>query len=393
MPGTGARPPAPTEVLFPKPAAPVRHRAVHNDNLNQTIDTMKTTVLLPLTALFAIASVHAQGPLSPPPGAPAPVMKSLDQVEARIPLVAGQAGVSINGTTGAITISQAGSYYLTGNLTLTAAGASGIVITSSNVTLDLNGFALIHTTGNGGHAVSINAANVTVRNGTVRGGSTVSDGTFTHAGWNEGITAGSNFPNLVAEDISVSGVRSHGINLSYEGSMIERCVVHTVGEMGLYASSISFSTARKTGGTAIAASSDPDSGSVSNCFGETVSTSGHGIYAADGAVDNCRGIAKAGIGIMAETAINCFGTSNSNTGLNAAVSNNCRGVSTSGTGITGSSAMHCYGASTSGTGISVTLATSCTGSRPGGTAIQVTTANGCHVQSGTVSATNKYNMP
>jgi hypothetical protein len=319
-------------------------------------------------------------------------MKSLDQVEARTPLVAGQAGVTIDAT-GSITISQPGSYYLTGNLTITAAGAYGIHITASQVTLDLNGFALTHVTGNGGDAVIIGGSNVTVRNGTIRGGTTLSGSTFTPAGWDDGIITNSPLPNLSVESVSVSGVRTNGMLLSYGGSRIERCSVHTVGGMGLYASSISFSTARKTGGTAISASSDPDSGSVSDCFGETVSPTGHGVYAPDAAVSNSRGIAVGGYGIAAETANNCYGTSISETGLTAVVANNCRGVSNSGTGLSGATLTSCYGQSTSGShGLWAILATGCVGNRPGGTAIQATTANGCHA-TGTVSANNKYNMP
>src|SRR4051794_26927322 len=42
-----------------------------------------------------------------------------------------------------ITISAAGSYRLSGNLTISDANTSAIVITAENVTLDLNGFAIL----------------------------------------------------------------------------------------------------------------------------------------------------------------------------------------------------------------------------------------------------------
>ncbi len=73
---------------------------------------MKSSIFIS-SALFALSviitpcALHAQGSLTPPPGPPAPVMKTLDQVEARTPLNAGQPGVSINNATGTITISQA----------------------------------------------------------------------------------------------------------------------------------------------------------------------------------------------------------------------------------------------------------------------------------------------
>jgi hypothetical protein len=60
-------------------------------------------------------------------------MKSLDQIEAR---------TAITGA-GAVVISQAGSYYLTRNITVSSGDA--ITIGANNVTLDLNGFAISST--------------------------------------------------------------------------------------------------------------------------------------------------------------------------------------------------------------------------------------------------------
>jgi hypothetical protein len=41
-----------------------------------------------LLVVAALAAVFAQGPLTPPPGAPAPVMKTLNQIEALLPKTA-----------------------------------------------------------------------------------------------------------------------------------------------------------------------------------------------------------------------------------------------------------------------------------------------------------------
>ena len=59
-------------------------------------------------------------------------------------------------------------------------------------------------------------------------------------------------------------------------------------------------------------------------------------------------------------------------------------------------AINCYGFSTSGGAWLHTYnAAYCTGIRPGGVAISATIAKGCIAQygNGTISATDKYNMP
>lgn len=63
------------------------------------------------------------------------------------------------------TISMTGSYYVTANLT----GPAGITISTSNVTLDLNGYALIGTAGNTSEGIKVTAAltNIVIRNGSV----------------------------------------------------------------------------------------------------------------------------------------------------------------------------------------------------------------------------------
>lgn len=96
-----------------------------------------TSSVLVAAALGGIIWVGA-GDLNPPEGRIAPTMKTLTDVEPRI-------AINRTNTPGDILsrfkITQPGSYYLTGNVT-GAAGQSGIVITSGQVTLDLNGFRL-----------------------------------------------------------------------------------------------------------------------------------------------------------------------------------------------------------------------------------------------------------
>ena len=110
----------------------------------------------------SILTLLGQGSLTPP-GAPAPTLKTLSQVEPRsdVQKLTGDAS-------NLFIINQPGSYYLTANVN-GASGKSGISIQASNVVLDLNGFALIGVGGAGkGIIVPGSQVNVAVRNGTVQ---------------------------------------------------------------------------------------------------------------------------------------------------------------------------------------------------------------------------------
>src|ERR1043166_8614958 len=124
---------------------------------------MKSKLCAALTLVFLstlnsrLSTCFAQGALTPP-GAPAPTMKTLDQIEPRTPI-----------SSLPFTITNAGSFYVTGNLTGIAV-SNGITISASDVTLDLGGFALVGLT-NSGDGIQVSGArtNVAIRNGTVRG--------------------------------------------------------------------------------------------------------------------------------------------------------------------------------------------------------------------------------
>jgi hypothetical protein len=109
--------------------------------------------------LGLVTCALAQGPLTPS-GAPDATMRTLQQIEPRVPL-----------ETLPFTISQPGSYYFTKNLDFGSQGGSAITIMASNVTLDLGGFALTNC---GATAISVDSGipdtpvrNVTIRNGTI----------------------------------------------------------------------------------------------------------------------------------------------------------------------------------------------------------------------------------
>ena len=161
-----------------------------------------------LSAFCFPLSAFSQGSLTPP-GAPAPTMKTLDQLDAKL-----EKRTPISSLPFFIT--NGGSYYFTANLV----GIGAIYMDADNVTVDLNGFTL----GGGpcsatGFFVGAVRTNLCIRNGVIadRGGF--------------GIGA-SGAVNCQLIDLRVSGNGSGGVQIG-PGSLVLNCVVRANNGIGI----------------------------------------------------------------------------------------------------------------------------------------------------------------
>jgi hypothetical protein len=331
------------------------------------------------------SSLPGQGSLSPP-GAPAPTMKSLAQVEPRIAIT----------NAGAVTISASGSYYLTTNITVSS--GDGIAITANGVTLDLNGFTVTSTTASAtGTAIRLYSGlrNITILNGFIQSGVVNNSGTYSGPGFGYGITYSSTAPdNVRVTGVSITGVLYNGIHVGTgSASLVESCTVRTAGSYGIRACVVKDSVARDCGASAIYALQASGcrgecsltspaiwANTVQNCYG--FSSSGTGIYG-PGGTQNCYGSSGgsgSGIDAMGGAAQNCYGYSATGNGLQASVATGCTGQSGgSGNGVQADTAENCRGISSSGTGLYVTeTANNCLGySATGSCGLYANTAMNC----------------
>ena len=269
-----------------------------------------TILILPSLAVFA------QGDLVPP-GAPAPTMKTLQQIEPRMPI-----------SSLPFTINQPGSYYLATNLT-GVSGQSGITIAAHNVTIDLGGMDLAGVPGSAsGVTVNGTRTNLTLRNGTIRswsgfgvGATTVQGGHFDALRVLHNAAGG--FVAGAASTIqNVTAAYNGGVAISArEGSIVKSCTAF--GNAGAGISTLSGSIvencavrANRNGGI--------DAGRDSTVLGCTVSTNtGHGILASTNAlVKNCVVTRSSLNGIQVDdnsTIAHCVSSQNGGNGVDAAV--------------------------------------------------------------------------
>ena len=173
-----------------------------------------------LIALCMAGPVAAQGPLDPGSG-PMETMKSLDQIEPRTPIAELP-----------FTITESGSYVVTGNLT---SASDGIVVAAEGVTIDLAGHTLSGTGGNDTGIIADLRSMVVVRNGVIEGfelGIRAVNGRF------------GRYERLTVRDNSASGIVLTGWGGGANGNVIEYTSVVGNGLVGVFIGAVDEGHAR-----------------------------------------------------------------------------------------------------------------------------------------------------
>lgn len=279
--------------------------------------------------LFAARTLVA-GPLDPPSGAIAPTYKTLSEVEPRIPIGptttpgAGQAKFRIV---------NPGSYYLTGNIQGNATEI-GILVNTNNVTIDLNGYALI---GSAGSVDAINIATsdgVTIKNGRILGwggaGINASSSAvfFTHyediqinnvggIGMRGGV-------NAIIRHCSLSSIGSVGIVAASESNITD-CIVRIAGEHGIQVSggsTVERCISRNNSGDGVSVLGAVTGVSITNC--NIGSNGGDGIEVHTGSLVRGNTITISGSGAADGAGVHVLGSQNRIEGNNISLSD--RGV-------------------------------------------------------------------
>jgi len=215
---------------------------------------MRTKHLIPLGVAWLLSTLNAQlstalaqGSLTPS-GAPAPTMKSLNQIEPRIPI---SASTTPGDSSDSFIITNSGSYYLTTNFVGTSA-KNGIRIAADSVTIDLNGFDL-NGAGLGGLGIriitSIHRQNIVIRNGTVRN--------WTSSGMD--LSFGK---NTLLEKIVATGNGGYGI-VTGENGIVRNCLAYTNANSGSFLAGIVVSQ----GSVVENCAADFNGNNNANCFG------------------------------------------------------------------------------------------------------------------------------
>ncbi len=313
---------------------------------------MRKHIFAALSLVGAVCIANGQGSLTPP-GTPGATMKTLDQIDAAVADVSNRVkvidakvdlvDVKIDGVEARIdlatvagsssyhhTITQPGSYYLSGNLEVTK--TSGIYIGVSGVTLDLNGYNIVRAdgSGSGGYGIYLNSGTtrVTIRNGSIAG---FQSGIYSYSihGLYEGLVAegcssyGFYFINSSRVLNCAARSNKNGIYTSHS-SVLENCVSsgNSGGLYGIYAGGYSSLAGCVSSYDSVANAISAGTGSTLTRCTVNNNSGGTGIYAGDASsVIECSAYNNTGdFGIRARsgcTIRNCEAWSNDGTGASS----------------------------------------------------------------------------
>lgn len=268
------------------------------------VPSVKAAATLSALALLITAAALHAGPLVPPSGPITSTYKTLTEVK---PSVAINATNTPGDADSVYRITEPGSYYLTANIA-GEVGKQGIEIATSNVSIDLCGFAAIGVVGSlHGIATSANVTGVHVRNGTI----SKWGGTGLHLGVTDAVATGTLVEGITSSFNTVYGIvggsSARIINCAatnngdrgifvFSNSSISGCIAISNADAGIIAQSggvISDCTAWSNAGRGISST-----GSVTIRGCSAVGSGAEGIFAGSGGViDNCTANGNTGVGI------------------------------------------------------------------------------------------------
>lgn len=189
---------------------------------------LATTLPIGLCTVLAGTWMAYAGDLQPPAGPVAPTMNSLQEIHDLITTLAAASEArtpvqSLLGSASAVhVIDEPGSYYLRANV-MGQSGKHGIFIASSNVTLDLNGFALIGAP-NSLDGIIANVTgnkNIVITNGTIHGWGGI--GVHTQQA-----------RNCRLENLQASDNGGHGLHVGNISTVIG-CISQNNSDLGIFA--------------------------------------------------------------------------------------------------------------------------------------------------------------